>query len=119
MIDIYSRYDGDPNFEEFVLEVNDDFDVFVQQIEMVLTTNKTEVLGDHTFGGSLEDYIHSFNFNENQLKSEISNLINKYCTLSQKFNYSVDVKFFKGSIRDIGLIDIIVDGTKVFGILIR
>ena len=119
MIDIYSKYDTDKNFEEGVIEINDDFEIFLQQIETILTTAKTEFLGDVFFGASLEEYIHTFSLNAQQLQFEITKMINTYCTLAGQFNYSVDVKFFKGSLRDIALIDIIIDGTKMFGVEVR
>ena len=118
MVDIYIRNEDDPNFKSDIIESNDELDMFKSQIEMVLTTNKTEVLGDYLFGGSFEELIHTFDFNENQIRTEVTRLISGYCTLCQKFSYDVKVKFYRGSVRDIGLVDIIIDGTKMFGILI-
>ena len=118
MIDIYIRSEGDPNYQQGFIETNDQYDMFVSQIEMALVTNKTEVLGDFKFGGSLEQLIHTFNFNETQIKSEVSRLISGYCTLAQKFSYSIEVSFYRGTQRDVGLIDIIIDNTKAFGVMI-
>lgn len=118
MVDIYIRSETDPNYRQGFIENNDQLDMFLTQIEMALVTNKTEVLGDYSFGGSLEQLIHTFNFNATQIKSEITRLITGYCTLSQKFTYTVEVSFYKGTQRDVGLIDIIVDGTKMFGVMI-
>jgi len=118
MIEIYIRNENDPNYRSGIVESIDELDIFLSQIEMVLATNKTEVLGEPKFGASLEEYIHSFSFNETQLKREVENQIEYYCTLAEKFTYIVEVTFVKGSQRDIGIIDILIDNKKVFGIVV-
>lgn len=118
-IDVYNRNQDDPNFISGEIEIWSDLDIFLQEVEMILGTRRTEVLGSPKFGASLEEFIHTFDLNERELKTRITEQINTFVPLSSQIPYTVDVQFYNGSVRDIGVIDIVVDGRPVLGFVVK
>jgi hypothetical protein len=116
--DLYLRIEGDPNFEPGQIEVQDEVVVLLQQIEMVLFTTKGDILGAPNLGVDLERLLWSLTVSEGVIKSAIYNQIANYCPLSRKYNVDIDVKIYKGTERDIGVVDIIVDGARKTGMII-
>lgn len=119
--DIYCRNSNDPRFSNDELEMSSDLDIFLSEIEMILLTNKTEILGEPDFGASLDAQLHSFNFSAGKIKGEIERQIDEYATLSKQFNWRIDVNFVKGTLRDIGIIDVYIEGVEgaAFGIIVN
>jgi hypothetical protein len=116
--DIYIRNPDDPNYQSGKIEVYEDLEKFVQQIEMVLLTDRGEVLGEDKFGGNLETFIHTLNFNASRLEMVVSTQIRDFCTLASKFPYIVRASFYKGEIRDIGLLEIDINNKVKFNIIV-
>lgn len=118
IIEIYNGNPEDSNYREDLLEISNEKDVLVQQIKMLFDTSNGEVIGEPNFGIGLEDMLFEFNLNENQLKRRILDQIHAYCDID-KFEINVEIKFFKGSIRDAAQIDLFIDGKKSVGIFIK
>lgn len=116
--DLYIRVEGDPNYEPGQIEVQDEVVILLQQIEMILFTDKNDVLGALNMGVDLERLLYSLTVSEGIIKSAIYNQISNYCPLSRKYNVDVDVKIYKGTERDIGVVDILIDGAKRTGLVI-
>jgi hypothetical protein len=57
----------------------------------------------------LDEMVFELNLNQDEIKARIFGIINKYCTFSDLFPTTVNVKFFNGTQRDICVIDINVD----------
>jgi hypothetical protein len=118
MADIYSKVDGDPKFFPNILEIDDELEVLLNQIEMILFTRKGDVLGDKFFGANLEDIIYSTSASAGTIETTIYNQIQRYCILSREYNVSVNVRFFEGTERDIGVVDILIDGERKTGLVL-
>lgn len=117
-IDFYLRIPTDPNYDEREIEVDVDIQNFLQQIEMILTTRKGDVLGDPDFGANLEDYVWS-KYSSSEIETEISQQISLYCSdLAFIIPYKIEVSFIQGEIYDTILVDIILDGTKLLGVVV-
>lgn len=116
--DIYNRNPSDPNYLEGQLEMDDTLELFKQQIEGCLFTPKTSVMGDTDFGTSLDEYVWSFRTSASALKTIISRQIQTYCSMSKGYPFSVDVQFYRGTIRDIAQIDIIIDAENKFSVIV-
>ena len=116
--DIYLRDDTDPRYRDAVLEISDPLSFLLSQIEMILFTNRTEVLGMPTFGVNLEELLFLFNVNEGQLSATVTTQIYSYCTLANQYGVTTNVNFIQGVERDIALIDILVSGEKKLSILL-
>ena len=118
-MDFYIKYIGDPNYNATQLQNNGEIEQLITQIETILFTRKSEVLGSPGFGCNLEDLVYTLNQNEYNIKQEVTNQINTYCPLATKYNVVADVKFFKGTVRDIAYIDITIDSKYLVQLNIR
>jgi len=116
--DIYNRSVEDPNFVSDQLELEDPLEMFKQQIESCLFTVKTSVLGDIDMGASLEEFIWSYRTSSAELNYVINEQISQYCTLAREFPYTIDTKFYAGTVRDIAEINIEIDNTDRFNVVI-
>lgn len=117
-LDIYLKIPGDPNYDPNEFEVNDDLFNFVQAIEMILTTTKGDVFGEPELGANLEAYLWNPNISPSTIKSEINTQIFKYCPIyCNTISYDIDINFMEGDIVDYMLVDIIIDGQRVLGIV--
>lgn len=115
--DFYLRKE-DSNVVQDVLEIKDEISLLLTQIEMCLFTDKNEVIGQNNFGMNLQDSIFTFQLNESDLQEKILKEIYTHCPLSYKYDVNVVVNFTKNEIRDICLLDIVVNGESLIGILI-
>lgn len=117
-LDVYLKIPEDPNYDPTQIEIEDDLFNFVQYIEMILTTNRGEVFGAPELGANLEAYLWNPYVTSSTIKSEINRQIFQLCpNLSARIAFEVDVQFFKGDITDSILVDIIIEGEKVLGIV--
>lgn len=117
--ELYTRDINDPNYQPGLLEVDDELEMLIGQIKMILLTAPGEVLGSPQFGIDLEGKLFDTSIDENQLKRDILNQVREYCHLAFKYNVQFEIKFFKGSVRDACLIDIIINEAKILGILVQ
>lgn len=118
MSDLYIKIDGDPGYNPNIIEVVDEVLILLGQIEMLLFTRKGDVLGAPTMGIDLEDMIYSLTVSAGVIETAIYNQIQNYCTLANKYKVDVNVRFFKGTERDIAVVDILVDGARKSGLVI-
>jgi len=117
--DIYIRRPNKTNYSENNIEVNDKLEMFLQEIEMVLGTPPTTVLGKSTFGVGLQTYLHNFNVGESELKQAINQQITLNCALSGEFRYSINVEFYKIGTSDSAIIDILVEDDNLVRMVIN
>jgi hypothetical protein len=118
MADIYLRVDGDPGFSPGQLEITDEVQILLNQIEMLIFTRQGDVLGAETLGVNIEDLIFSLTVSAGIVETAIYNQIRNYCKLANKYVVDVNVRFFKGTERDIGVVDILVDGARRTGLVL-
>ncbi len=82
-------------------------DLFFSEVEILLTTDSMDVLGQNDFGFQASKLIWQLNASEQKIKSELIASIERYCRHSEHLeSWDVDIKFMQGSERDIALIDI-------------
>lgn len=117
--EIYTRDPNDPKYDGTRLDTSDQYEQLYTKILMILSTRKGEVLGDPNLGVSLEDKLFVFEINEQELKKEIFSQISLYVPEAGKYNLGLNVKRFRGSVRDIILLDFTIDGRKSFGVMVK
>ena len=117
--EIYMRDPTDPQYKEGIMEVNDEVEMLVSQIKMIMLTRPGEVLGAPDFGVALEDQLFSFNVNEYALKSMLSDQVAKFVPLSEKYHVKFNINFARGTVRDICIIDVVINDSPLFGILVK
>lgn len=108
----------DPNYQSGILEVSDEIAILISQIRMILSTPPGSVLGAPDFGIDLESQLFVFNINEYSLRSMLLDQVNKFVPLAEKYQIKFNISFAKGVSRDICLIDTLINGTPMFGVLI-
>lgn len=118
MTDFYSILDENPIFNYEQLEVNDELELFMQQVELIMTSSREDLLGDPSFGASLDKYLWSQIVGSGAIASDIKRQISEFCGFTQ-INYEIEVSFIEGDIYDTMIVDLIIDGTKVAGYSIR
>lgn len=118
-MEFYVRAIGDPNFDPSKIHSESEIAQLITQIETMLFTNRGEVLGEPNFGANLEDLIYSLNYNEGQILTLLREQLEVYIPLAQKYNAQIDIQFFKGTVRDIAQIDIVIDSKYQVGVFIN
>lgn len=104
--DFTIRYPGHPRYLSTKIVEGDPVEVILQKLEMVLFTNRGEVLGDPSFGASLEYYLWRTELPANSIKSEIDDQVHQYVPELNQMGYRSSVDLYKGSVRDIMVVNI-------------
>ena len=117
--EIYIRNSGDAKYIEDRIQTSDEYEILWSKIYMILSTKKGEVLGDPDFGLSLEELLFTFNIDEIKLRQNIFDQITVYISEASRFNLKLDIKRFRGTARDIIILDFIIDGREKFGIMVK
>ena len=116
-IDIYLRIPTDPNYDPTQIDGDDEFQQFLQLIEMLLTTKRGEVLGNPGLGCNLEQFLWNEQVSSSSVKSEIMTQILDYGSdYGRRISYDIDVNFIAGPITDSILVDVYIEDQKVLGI---
>lgn len=107
------------NDEYDVIDTQDDLSIYIQEIIMVLNTEPREIMGCTGMSVDLERLIYETKIDNQGLKREIESKIAQYTTLYDRFPTQVDVQFAKGNLRDICLIDIVINSEKMMSIVMK
>lgn len=120
MIDIYLKNTDDLSYVDDELEEDSELQVLISQIKMILFTNKTEVLGNNDLGLNLETLIFSTNVSVPKLQNIIKQQFDKFLVYDEnKFKIDVDIEFYKGETRDIGVLKIKINNIRALDVFIR
>jgi len=116
-IDIYLRIPTDPNYDPTQIDGDDEFQQFLQLIEMLLTTKRGEVLGNPGLGCNLEQFLWNEQVTSSAVKTEIMTQILDFGSdYGTRISYDIDVNFIAGPITDSILVDVYIEDQKVLGI---
>jgi hypothetical protein len=91
--DHYIGYLGHPKFIVNKIVEDDVIRVVIQKYEMLLFTNKGELLGDSDFGCDLQKLLFETRIAKSGVKTIIIEQINKYIPEIRNINYILDVQF--------------------------
>lgn len=108
-MEFYIKSLDDPNFDPYKLQSESEIAQLLAQIELVLFTNKGDVLGNPGFGCSLEDLVYEFTYNAGQIEAEINTQMLLFVPLAQKYDVKTTVEFLSGTQRDAIFIDVVID----------
>jgi phage baseplate assembly protein W len=111
--DLVIRYDGHPKYEKNRIIEDDEIEVIVQKLEMILFTNKGEVLGDIELGCNLEYYLWRTRVTTGTLKSKVEEQINSYIPELATLGYIFNIDLYEGTLRDILFLNFIIKGYNV------
>jgi len=118
-IDMYFKLDTNGAFVEGEMEETSELELFIDQVDMILTTKPGSVLGEPTFGINLEKYLWTFQGGSAIIKQEIEQQISEFIINDYNIPYEIDVNFIKGEIFDSIFINFSVDGQQITGYYIK
>ena len=93
-IDFYIHYPGHPDYIPLELIEDDVVKVIIQKYEMILFTNKGEVLGEPNFGGDLTLLLHETKLSSESVQGELMAQIADYIPEIDKMSYELTVNFY-------------------------
>ena len=117
-MDIYIRSQRIEKSSGNDIETDDNLELFLQEIEMLLNTQPTSVLGEPDYGVPLIEFLFQFGDNSQYLVGHIRKQIDTYCLQRVFFEYTVDVQQFSGEVDYSMIIDVVVDDSKGIRIII-
>ena len=111
--DLVIRYPGHPKYEPGRIVEDDEVEVIVQKLEMILFTNKGEVLGDIDIGANLEYYLWQTRITTGNLKNKIEEQISIYIPELRTLGYTFDLYLYEGTLRDILVLNFVIKGYNI------
>jgi hypothetical protein len=111
--DLVIRYPGHPKYEPGRIIEDSEVEVIVQKLEMILFTNKGEVLGDTNIGVNLEYYLWQTRVTTGSLKSKVIEQINTYIPELNELGYQFDLNLYEGTVRDILYLNFVINGYNI------
>ena len=116
--DIYAIPEEEPRYKEGVLEVSNELDEIIQQIDLILFTNKGDVLCMPEFGCNLGQYLFDTTYNKMQIKNIIMDQINGFIYLDGTYHVDVDVNFIQWKYNVAMVVDLNINNKKVASYLV-
>lgn len=93
--DFYILYPGQPKYDSAELIEDELLRVIIQKYQMILFTNKGEVLGDPEFGANLEEILFQFKVSEDYVKSIIYEQIQRYIPEMLGLSFNIGIVFIQ------------------------
>jgi hypothetical protein len=94
-IDFYIGYPGHPRFRTAEIIEDDVVRVIVQKYEMIIFTNKGDLLCDTNFGADLVKLLHETRLSAESIEGEIVSQIVEYIPELEGVEYKVEVAFYE------------------------
>lgn len=116
--DVYAIPEEESRYKDNVLEVTGELDEIIMQVDMILFTNKGDVLCMPEFGCNLGRYLFETTYNEMHIKQIIMEQIRDYIYLDGSYNVDVDVKFIKWDFNVAMLVDLTINNKTVASYLV-
>lgn len=111
--DLVIRYPGHPKYEPDRIIEDDEVEVIVQKLEMILFTNKGEVLGDVEMGCNLEYYLWQTRITTGNLQSKVEEQVTKYIPELTRLGYTLSVNLYEGTLQDILYLNFVIKGYNI------
>jgi hypothetical protein len=114
--DFYIEYPGHPRYTDSKLIEDDVLRVVIQKWEMIIFTNKGEVMGDYNFGGDLLHYLYQTKVAASQIKKVLTTQIINYIPEIINIGYKLEVVFVEDltDFREVMLINFEINDYKVY-----
>jgi hypothetical protein len=93
-IDFYIGYPGHPRFKSPDIIEDDVIRVIVQKYEMIIFTNKGDLLGDPNFGADLYRLLYETKLSATSIEGDIRAQISDYIEEIDGIDYQLKVEFF-------------------------
>jgi hypothetical protein len=100
---------NDTRYKPNEIIVQDKLRVIVNKMEILLFTNKGDVMADLDMGCDLDYYVWQTNVSGDYVKANIVAQFNNYIPELNTVNWDINVSLLEGTLQDILVIDIFVD----------
>ena len=119
-IDFYIGYPGHPRFKNLELIEDDIVRVIIQKYEMVIFTNKGELLGDPNFGAGLTELLHETRISAESVEADIRAQIADYIPELEGIDYDLTIEFVEDpeNFQEVMLVNFTVAGYQVYASVI-
>lgn len=120
MVDLYFKNENDITYDELLLEETSELQILISQIKMLLFTNNGDVLGSPSLGLNLETLIFETSYNKFIILNNLKTQIERYLVYDdKKYQVEYDIVFYRGTIRDIAILSILINGQNSLDIMIK
>ena len=116
--EIYCIPEEESRYKEGVLEIDNELDVIIQQIDMILFTNKGDILLLPDFGCNLEKYLFETTWNQMAIKELVMDQIRKYVYQEGSYGIDVSVNFVTWEYNVAMVVDLMINNRKVASYLV-
>jgi len=111
--DFYIKYEGHPRFTTNKILEDEAIEIIVNKMEMILFTNKGEVLGDPEFGADLYFFLHKTKVAAETVETIIDEQFKKYIPELNSVSHTLEVTIVPGTFQDVLFIDITVNDVEI------
>jgi len=113
--DIYIKFNGNPSFDPTEIIEDEVIRFIIQKYQMIIFTNKGEVLGEPDLGADLERLLHQTKVSSKFVEKELNRQIGEYIPELTGIDYELNVGFEPNpnNFTDIMLIDFKLKGQEV------
>lgn len=105
MYDFNCRSENEPTYVDSPT-VDTKLQSFLQEIDILLSTEQGTVFGNRNFGADVERMLWSTTYNAIAIGVNIGRQIAENCLASKFFKWEADFAIIKGTSRDIGVLTI-------------
>lgn len=77
------------------------YDEVLQELDLLMTTTKTQLIGEPHYGLDMESFLWDLEPSEEEIKNHIINAINTYTTYLKTLSYDIDIAPAAGTERTI------------------
>jgi len=84
--------------------LDNEFECALQEIDILLNTTSTELIGYPKYGMSIETFLWTLTPTTSELQKYIQDQIMTYCVYARKYSVDVNVEYFQGQYRSIYLV---------------
>ena len=116
--EIYCIPETETRYKENVVEITSNEDVVIQQVDLLLFTNKGDILMLPEFGCNLEQYLFETTWNQMAIKEMIMDQIRNFIYLDGSILVDVDVSFHKWEYNVAMVVDLKINNRKVASYLV-
>ena len=116
--EIYTIPENETRYKPNTVEISSELDTIIQQVDLLLFTNKGDVLLMPEFGCNLEQYLFETSWNQTAIKEMIMTQIRNYIYNNGSFKIDVNVDFYKWEFNVAMIVDLIINDNRVASYLV-
>ena len=91
--DFYVKSPDNPSYNSFLIEEDDIIQTIIQRYELLIFSNKGDLIGDPNFGTSLEDLLYNTNVPSSFIVDLLKLQINEYIPELNVIGYNLSAEF--------------------------